>query len=168
MKQPSRPAAAQAGFTLIELIVVIVILGVLAAVALPRFTALQGDARFAKLNAYAGSIRSAAALAKSAAVARSVDCSLATGTNVAVEGGTVNMAHCYPAATALGIGFAANLGSGTADGYQVTYDATATPPVATLQITGAATPASCQLTYTEPTGANAPAIVLVTGSATAC
>lgn len=55
----------QSGFTLIEMVAVIIILAILAAVAFPRFTNLTAKARLSTLNGFAGSLRSAAMLAKS-------------------------------------------------------------------------------------------------------
>jgi prepilin-type N-terminal cleavage/methylation domain-containing protein len=51
---------AQAGFTLIELIIVIVVIGILAAIAIPRFTDLTDSAKHAALQAVAANLNTAA------------------------------------------------------------------------------------------------------------
>jgi MSHA pilin protein MshA len=84
---------AQAGFTLIELIVVIVILGILAATALPKFADMSGDARAAAVQGVRGSLASAAALAHAQAVVKSQ--TGATG-SVTMEGTSIALAYGYP------------------------------------------------------------------------
>ena len=52
----------QRGFTLIELVMVIVLVGILAAVAIPKFVDLKGDAALAASNGVAGALSSASAI----------------------------------------------------------------------------------------------------------
>jgi MSHA pilin protein MshA len=134
---------AQKGFTLIELVVVITILGILAAFAFPRFAALEVEARTAVIDGLSGSVRAAASLA------HSVD--LVTTGAVTMEGNTIAMAFAYPAEAAGGID------NTLVDFTGFTYDGTATPGV--FSMTDAPTPATCAVTYAEPTVANTPPII---------
>jgi len=86
-----------AGFTLIELVIVIVILGILAAAALPRFSDLSTDARVAALNGLAGGVRSAGLIAKATQTAKGY----ASSTEVSLEGVNVRMFDSYPTAMAI-------------------------------------------------------------------
>ena len=134
----------QQGFTLIELIVVIVILGILAATALPRFANLQADARFASINGMAGALRSTSALAKSVYLVNGNT----TATTVTLDGTVVNVTAGTGADAGYPLGTAAGITAGLRDitGFTATYAGT----VATYTIAGA--PATCVVTYTAPAG----------------
>ncbi len=139
---------SQRGFTLIELVVVITILGIPAAFAIPRFAALDSAARSSATRALVGSLRSAAALAHAQY--------LVAGTSpasITLEGQVVTLAFGYTDASGIvaaiqdTTGFAAATGGSTV----------------TFTKSGAAVPAACIATYTASTAANIAPVIEAAG-----
>jgi MSHA pilin protein MshA len=130
---------------LIELVVVIVVLGILAAVALPRFVDLSRDARIAKLEAARGAVGSGAMLANSLSLTKG----LAPNVSVSMVGGVVTMLNQYPTADADGIVVAAGLST---NDYSIAPGGPVDPAGSLrISVLGGAAPSACGFAYAPPT-----------------
>ena len=133
-----------AGFTLIELVIVIIILGILAVTAAPKFLNLQDDAKKAAADGVKAAVASSAQIVYSKAVINGYEKDdKAKGRKVTVaDGKEVDLVYGYPAATLTGIGNAADI------------DVAWTPTVSgTTKLVYTTSGSTCTVVYTEATSA---------------
>ncbi|MGO2497035.1 MAG: type II secretion system protein [Vibrio litoralis] len=150
----------QGGFTLIELVVVIVILGILAVTAAPKFLNLQDDAKVSAVKGLAGAMKGAAGITYGKAAVRGVE-SLdagASGASITIGDDTVNLKFGYPTVDSLPL---------VVDGLD-TDDWAVTTSSAT-SISYGYTGFDCVATYdVTDTDVNTPAKITVEGQAEGC
>jgi MSHA pilin protein MshA len=136
--------SAQHGFTLIELVVVIVILGILAAFAVPRFMGMEGEARAATVKSLGGTLQAAATMARAKCQAQGCG---AAGT-VTFEGQNITMVFGYPNRDSIDNTLTPTSLQG--------FNAATNPTATSVQWTKVGGGATCWVRYTQAPNANTP------------
>ncbi len=149
------------GFTLIELLCVITILGVLAAVAVPKFIDLGADAKQSKMQSVAGAMRSMAGMVFSqCAVDATCDIQAGAapgnglGNSLVIQGGNITLAYGYPRHTSAGIVRSVNL-TNVSDGgnfYITDYTSGGRDGIRIRPATGVSVN-TCEVRYSQPQAA---------------
>lgn len=120
----------QGGFTLIELVVVIVILGILAVTAAPRFLNLQDDARDATLKGLQGAIQGASGMVYGKAAIKGLE---STSGAVSAGEGSIQTVYGYPEASSTAIAAIVH-GIGDDDDFKFIKGPVGSPPAVTFGI----------------------------------
>lgn len=141
----------QGGFTLIELVVVIVILGILAVTAAPRFLNFQGDARKASLQGLKGAIDGASGIVYGKAALAGLE----TLSSATLSGDNIVLVYGYPAATAEGIAKAVV-------GLESDWNIAASSAVSITYGFQSNTSATCAVSYEQASSSSAPITTVIT------
>ena len=147
----------QAGFTLIELVIVIIILGILAVTAAPKFLNLQDDARTSTLKGVEGSLMSASAMVYSKAIIAGEETNPDTPLNIG-NGKDVDITFGYPQATSAALSSVLELSGDWSFGGEVAGVSINIYPAGV----SAGAPNECFVTYTQAPSAGSPSTTSMT------
>lgn len=142
-----------AGFTLIELVIVIIILGILAVTAAPKFLNLQGDARESTLKGMKAAMESSASIVYSKAAIKGLE--TAPSGSVSSGSTTINIVNGYPAATSAGIGATLEISSA---------DWSVSSGTGTYILTPTGAPSTCTVTYNQAVAGSRPVVSAATAT----